>query len=138
MVGTLGIVNVTRDSFSDGGRYLASDDAIAHAERLLGDGADVIDVGAESTHPDAEDVPADVEIERLQPVVAALLQRGATLSVDTCKPDVMRAMLALGVHWLNDVAGFRSAAAMAAVAAAPHHVRFVVMFACGTTARAER
>lgn len=138
MVGTFGIVNVTRDSFSDGGRHLAPDAAIAHGERLLADGADVIDLGAESTHPDAEDVPAEVEARRLRPVVEALLRRGATVSIDTCKPDVMREMLALGVHWLNDVAGFCSAAAMAAVAGAPAHVRFVAMFARGSGARAER
>src|SRR5688572_30331740 len=128
MVGTFGIVNVTRDSFSDGGKYLAVDAAIAHAERLLADGADVIDLGAESTHPEAEDVPADVEIARLRPVADALLRRGAVISVDTRKPDVMRAMSALGVHWLNDVAGFRSEAAMAAVRAAPPNVCFVAMF----------
>lgn len=138
MVGTFGIVNVTRDSFSDGGRYLASDAAIAQAERLLGDGADVIDLGAESTGPDGEDVPADVEVARLRPVVDALLRRGAPVSIDTRKPDVMRAMLALGVHWLNDVTGFRSAPAMAAVAAAAPHVRFVAMFSRTATGRAER
>ena len=138
MVRTFGIVNVTRDSFSDGGRYLAADAAIAHAERLLTDGADVIDVGAESTHPEGEDVPADVELARLRPVVTALLARGAQVSVDTRKPDVMRAVAALGVHWLNDVDGFRSAAAMEVVRAAPRHVRFVAMFSRTATGRAER
>jgi dihydropteroate synthase type 2 len=138
MAGTFGIVNVTRDSFSDGGQYLAADAAVAHAERLLGGGADVIDLGAESTAPDGEDVPAGVEIERLRPVAAALLRRGAVISVDTRKPEVMRAMLALGVHWLNDVAGFRSDEAMAAVRAAPRHVRFVAMFSRTATGRADR
>jgi dihydropteroate synthase type 2 len=138
MVSIFGIVNVTRDSFSDGARFLDPAAAIAHAERLLADGADVIDVGAESTHPDAEDVRADEEIRRLTPIVQALRQRGANVSVDTCKPEVMRAMTALGVHWLNDVHGFRTPAALAAAAAAPPHVRCVVMHSRSTAARAER
>ncbi len=138
MVGIFGIVNVTRDSFSDGGRWLAAPDAIGRAERLLADGAEVIDVGAESTHPDAEDVPAAVEIERLAPVVDALCARGVAVSVDTRKPPVMQAMVARGVRWLNDVNGFRSAAAMAVVAAAPAAVRFVAMFARTASGRADR
>ena len=69
MVGTFAILNLTRDSFSDGGRYLLPEPALAHAERLLAAGANVLDVGAESTHPDAEDVPVDEELRRLVPVV---------------------------------------------------------------------
>lgn len=138
MVGLFGIVNVTRDSFSDGGRFLAPADAVTHARRLLADGADVVDVGAESTHPDAEDVSAAEEVRRLEPVVGELLRLGANVSVDTHKPEVMRAMGALGVHWLNDVHGFRSEAAMAAAAAAPAHTSFVVMFSRSAGARAER
>ena len=138
MVAIFGIVNVTHDSFSDGGRFLAPEAAIAQARRLLDDGADVVDVGAESTHPDAEDVPAEEEIRRLVPVVTELVRGGASVSVDTHKPAVMRAMIERGVHWLNDVRGFRSPDAMAAVAAAPAHVRFVVMFSKSQGARAER
>lgn len=138
MVRTFGIVNVTRDSFSDGGRYLVAADAIAHGERLLAAGADVLEVGAESTHPDAQDVPADEELARLEPVLAGLRARGAELAVDTCKPEVMRAVLARGVSWINDVAGFRSPAAMAVVAAAPPATRFVAMFARAAGPRAER
>ncbi|MBL8728784.1 MAG: dihydropteroate synthase [Planctomycetes bacterium] len=138
MVSIFGIVNVTRDSFSDGGRFLEPAAALAQAERLLTDGADVIDVGAESTHPDAEDVDEDAEIRRLTPVVQGLLARGANVSVDTCKPAVMAAMTALGVHWLNDVHGFRTPAALATAAAAPPHVRFVVMHSRSAAARAER
>jgi dihydropteroate synthase type 2 len=136
MVGILGIVNVTRDSFSDGGQFLRPAAAIAHAEQLLADGAAVVDVGAESTHPDAEDVTAAEEIARLEPVVAALLRRGAEVSVDTTKPDVMAAMAARGVAWLNDVAGFRSAAAVAA--AARSTARLCVMFARNDRPRAAR
>ncbi len=138
MVAIFGIVNVTRDSFSDGGRFLEPEDAIAHAERLRADGASVLVVGAESTHHDAEDVPADEEIRRLDPVVLALLRRGATVSVDTCKPVVMQAMLARGVQWLNCVQGFRAEGAMSVAAMAPAHVRFVVMFSRSRAARAER
>ena len=138
MVWTFGIVNVTRDSFSDGGRFLRPEAALEHARQLLADGADVLDLGAESTHPDAEDVPADEELRRLRPVAEKLLERGATVSIDTCKPVVMRAMTALGVHWLNDVSGFRTPQAMEAAAAAPASVRFVVMFSRSQGPRAQR
>src|SRR5690606_16523340 len=110
------------------GRFFEPEAAIAHAGELLACGADVIDVGAESSHPDAEDVTAAEEIRRLEPVVAALLAGGAAVSVDTTKPEVMRAMTALGVQWLNDVNGFRAPGALDAAASAPPHVRFVVMF----------
>ena len=86
MVGIFGIVNVTRDSFSDGGRFLQPADAITHARSLLADGADVLDIGAESTHPDSQPVEAAEEIARLEPVVTELLRGGARLSIDTVKP----------------------------------------------------
>jgi len=137
MAGIFGIVNVTRDSFSDGGRHLLPEAAISHARRLLVDGADVLDLGAESTHPDSEDVDAGEEIRRLEPVVKALVRTGAAVSIDTCKAEVMRAMTRLGVRWLNDVHGFREPESLAAAAAAPPAVRFVVMFSRGTGPRAE-
>lgn len=136
MVRLFGIVNVTADSFSDGGRWLEPAAAIARAEQLLADGADVIDVGAESTSAEAAAVPAELEIERLTPVVEALLARGAEVSVDTVKPAVMRAMTALGVHWINDVAGMRQPESIAAVAAST--ARVVVMFSRSRGPRAER
>jgi dihydropteroate synthase type 2 len=138
MVRTFGIVNVTRDSFSDGGRYFDPQAAIVHGEQLLAAGADVLDIGAESTHPDAERVDAAEELRRLHGVVPALLAVGARISIDTCKPTVMRAMTGLGVHWLNDVDGFRQPESLAAAAAAPAHVRFVVMFQRGAGPRAAR
>ena len=138
MVGIFGIVNITRDSFSDGGRWLEPAAAIAHAERLLAAGADVLDLGAESTHPDAEFVAADDELRRLVPVVDALLARAATVSIDSRQPPVMAALLARGVHWWNDIAGFQSPAAMAVAAAAPPHVRFVAMFQRGGAGKAAR
>lgn len=133
-----GIVNVTRDSFSDGGRFLASDAALEHADELLAGGADVLDLGAESTHPDSEDVSAEEEILRLAPVVAALVAKGAEVSIDTTKASVMTAMVAAGARWLNDVNGFRDEASMEAAASAPEQVRFVVMFSRASGGRAER
>jgi dihydropteroate synthase type 2 len=99
-------VNVSEDSFSDGGRFLAPAAAIAHAERLLADGADVIDVGAAASHPDAKRVPPDVEIRRLEPVVDALRARGAQVSIDTFAPEVQDWAVERGVAWLNDIDGF--------------------------------
>ncbi|MCB9877132.1 MAG: dihydropteroate synthase [Planctomycetes bacterium] len=133
-----GIVNVTADSFSDGGRWLDPQAAIAHAEELLAAGAHVLDLGAESTHPDAEDVAADEEIRRLAPVVEALVARGAEVSIDTTKGEVMRAMVARGARWLNDVNGFREADALQAAAGAPAAVRFVVMYSRSSSPRAGR
>jgi len=132
----LGIVNITRDSFSDGGRYLRVDQAIAHARQLVCDGAAIIDLGAESTHPDAEDVPAEEEITRLTPVVRALLADGVQVSVDTHKPLVMRAMLELGVHMINDVTALRDPEAVAAVRDWP--VRVVLMHSTSPGPRAQR
>ena len=133
-----GIVNVTRDSFSDGGRWFTPAAALEHAQRLLAAGADVIDLGAESTHPDAEHVSAEQEVERLAPVVEALRVRGVEISVDTVKPAVMQRVLSMGVQWLNDVNGFRDREALAAAAAAPANVRFVVMHSRARGGRAER
>lgn len=108
MATILGILNITRDSFSDGGRYLDQSAALAHARRLLDDGADVIDVGAASSHPDAEDVPADEQIARLSPVVAELKRWGCTVSVDACEPPVIAALLRLGADIINDITALAS------------------------------
>jgi dihydropteroate synthase type 2 len=132
----LGIVNVTRDSFSDGGRFLDPQAALEQARRLVAQGADVIDLGAESTHPDAESVPAEVEIERLTPIVQALRADGVAISIDTYKPLVMRAMLDLGVQYINDVTGVRSAESAAVLRDAD--VRVIVMHSRSSAARAER
>lgn len=111
----MGVVNLTADSFSDGGRWLEPSAAIAHAHRLLEEGADLLDLGAESTRPGAPPVPAEVELARLRPVLRALADAGVPLSVDTRKPEVMRAVLDEGADLINDVAGFRDAAAIDAV-----------------------
>ncbi len=123
----LGIVNLTRDSFSDAGRFLQPDAAIEHALQLSADGADIIDLGAESTHPDAEDVSAETETERLTPVIRELKRRGLTVSVDTSKPAVMRAVLELGADMINDVAGFTAAGALEALRGSG--ARLIVMHA---------
>ncbi|MBL8722700.1 MAG: dihydropteroate synthase [Planctomycetes bacterium] len=138
MVLVFGIVNVTDDSFSDGGRFRTAEAALAHGRRLWAEGAQVLDLGAESTHPDAADVPAAEEVRRLAPVVEALVAEGVPVSIDTCKPEVMRAFAGAGIAWLNDVHGFRSDAALAAAAAAPAAVRFVVMHSRSRAGRADR
>ncbi|MBS0318893.1 MAG: dihydropteroate synthase, partial [Proteobacteria bacterium] len=103
----MGIVNVTPDSFSDGGRYRATADALAHCEQLLRDGADILDIGGESTRPGAQPVPAAEELARVRPVVAGALRLGVPVSVDTSKPEVMQAVLDMGADIVNDVWALR-------------------------------
>jgi len=112
----MGIVNVTADSFSDGGRYLAPARAIAHAAALAADGAALLDVGGESTRPGAAPVPAEEELRRIRPVVAALVREGLAVSVDTMKPEVMRWAVGEGCALVNDVNGFLAPGAIEAVA----------------------
>jgi dihydropteroate synthase type 2 len=104
-----GIVNITEDSFSDGGRYLGPEAAIAHARKLVRDGADVIDLGAASSNPDAVPVAPEVEIARLAPVVEVLKADDIPVSIDTFGPDVQRWALAQRVEYLNDIQGFPDA-----------------------------
>lgn len=111
----MGILNVTPDSFSDGGRYVARDDALRQAERMLTDGADILDIGGESTRPGAPAVPVEQELERVVPLVEALTGIGVPLSIDTYKPEVMRAALAAGGDLINDIWGFRQPGAIEAV-----------------------
>jgi dihydropteroate synthase len=113
----MGVLNLTPDSFSDGGRWPDADAAIAHAMAMIDDGVDLLDLGAESTRPGAPTVPADLELSRLAPVIRALAGCGRPLSVDTRKPQVMRAVLDLGVDMINDVSGFADPQAIAAVSA---------------------
>jgi dihydropteroate synthase type 2 len=102
----LGILNITTDSFSDGGKYLAPLDALAHADRLLGEGADILDIGAASSHPDSSPVPPEAEIARLAAIVPALHDLGASLSIDSFSTPVQRWALEQGVDYLNDIHGF--------------------------------
>ncbi len=113
----MGIVNVTPDSFSDGGRHATTDAAIAHGLRLAEEGADILDIGGESTRPGAEDVPPDEELRRVIPVVEALAKQVAIpLSIDTSKPEVMRAAVAAGAGMINDVYALRREGALDAAA----------------------
>lgn len=101
----MGIVNVTEDSFSDGGKWINVDDAVEHAHRLVKAGADMIDVGGESTRPGATRVPADVEIARVTPVIKALNADGIKTSVDTMRASTAAAAAEAGVSMINDVSG---------------------------------
>ena len=112
----MGIVNVTPDSFADGGRYFNHADALAHARQLIDEGADVIDIGGESTRPRAADVSPDEEIRRVVPLLEALAPSAVPLSVDTSKPEVMRAALAAGAAIINDVRALQQPGAVEAVA----------------------
>jgi dihydropteroate synthase len=113
----MGIVNITPDSFSDGGRSAAA--AIAHCEQLLADGADLLDLGGESTRPGSRPVPVDEELARVLPVLDAALTLGCPISVDTNKPEVMREVLARGADIVNDIHALRSAGALDIVANHP-------------------
>lgn len=113
----MGVLNVTPDSFSDGGRYLDPLRAVDRALQMVSEGADLVDVGGESTRPGADAVPVDEELRRVVPVVEALVGRGIAVSIDTSKPEVARVALAAGAVVLNDVTGLRDPA-MRAVAAA--------------------
>ena len=104
----MGIVNATPDSFSDGGQFLAPDAAVSQARRLIADGADILDLGAESTRPGATQVPADVEIARIIPLIAVIRAMSQIpISVDTMKPEVARAAMAAGANIWNDVTALR-------------------------------
>lgn len=113
----MGIVNATPDSFSDGGRDPAA--SLRHCETLVGQGADILDIGGESTRPGSDPVPVDEEWRRIEPVLRHALSLGVAVSVDTCKPEVMRRALDLGVDIVNDVAALRAPGAVDAVAAHP-------------------
>lgn len=112
----MGVVNTTPDSFSDGGRYLDAKAAIAHGLRLADEGADILDIGGESTRPGSAEVPIDEELARILPVLEGLKGSGRALSIDTRKPEVMRAVLAAGADMVNDINGFRAPGAIEAVA----------------------
>lgn len=99
----MGIVNVTPDSFSDGGQHNSASAAVAHAMKLVADGADILDIGGESTRPGAQDVSVNEELDRVLPVVEKLAQTGAVISVDTSKPEVMKQAVKAGAHIINDI-----------------------------------
>jgi len=111
----MGILNVTPDSFSDGGRHHALEFAVEGAEQMIRDGVDIIDIGGESTRPGSPSVPIDEELRRVMPVIYALRELGVPLSIDTCKPEVMREAIIAGADMINDINGFRAPGALEAV-----------------------
>ncbi len=115
----MGIVNVTPDSFSDGARHADARSALAHCERLLEQGADILDIGGESSRPGAAPVPVEDELARVLPVLKAAASLGCPLSVDTMKPEVMRAALDLGIDIVNDIHALQADGAVEAVSAHP-------------------
>jgi len=115
----MGIVNVTPDSFSDGGRHASTIAALRHCEQLLKDGADILDIGGESTRPGSPAVPLSEELARVVPLVREAVALGVPISVDTYKPAVMRAVLDMGADIVNDIWALRQPGALAVVAAYP-------------------
>jgi dihydropteroate synthase len=131
-----GIVNVTEDSFSDGGRFLDPNAALGHARALVEAGAHVIDLGAAASNVDAKPVSADEEIRRLDPVIAGLQRDGTPVSVDSFLPDVQRFAVARRVDYLNDIQGFPDPSLYPELAAA--RCKLVVMHAAQGRGRAQR
>ncbi|WP_136419296.1 dihydropteroate synthase [Herbaspirillum sp. ST 5-3] len=111
----MGILNITPDSFSDGGQFHSLDLALSRAEQMIADGVDIIDIGGESSRPGAEPLPLDEELRRVMPVLYALRDCGKPLSLDTYKPEVMREAIAAGVDMINDINGFRADGALSVV-----------------------
>jgi dihydropteroate synthase len=123
----MGVLNITPDSFSDGGQFIAPERALAHARRMISEGADIIDVGAESTRPyGAEPISAEQELQRLQPVLAAVVALGTPVSIDSMKSEIVAWALGLGARIANDVWGLQRDPAMADVIAR-HGAPVIVM-----------
>ena len=112
----MGVVNVTPDSFSDGGRFFGTQQALEHARVLIEEGADILDIGGESSRPAAEPVGLDEELRRVMPVLEQLAQMPVPVSVDTCKPEVMRRAIAAGAAMVNDINALREPGALEEVA----------------------
>ncbi|MEQ8207405.1 MAG: dihydropteroate synthase, partial [Woeseia sp.] len=134
----MGILNVTSDSFSDGGRFLHFDDARRQALEMVAAGADFIDIGGESTRPGAANVPVAEEVERVVPVIEAVAREtGALISVDTSKAEVMRAAVAAGACLINDVYALRRNGALAAASELPAAVCLMHMLGSPATMQAD-
>lgn len=112
----MGIINVTPDSFSDGGAYLSAKQAIAHGRRLIDEGADILDIGGESTRPGSQQVTVNEELNRVMPVVDGLMDSGIPISIDTSKPEVMKHAIEAGANIINDVNALRNPGALELVA----------------------
>ncbi|KIF82231.1 dihydropteroate synthase [Noviherbaspirillum autotrophicum] len=111
----MGILNVTPDSFSDGGHFQSLDLALSRAEQMIAEGVDIIDIGGESTRPGSQPLPLEEELRRVMPVIYALRDCGKPLSIDTYKPEVMREAIAAGADMINDINGFRANTALSVV-----------------------
>ena len=111
----MGVLNVTPDSFSDGGHYRSLEFAVSRAEEMVASGVDIIDIGGESTRPGSPSVPVSEELARVMPALYALQEAGKALSVDTCKPEVMREAIIAGADMINDINGFQAPGAIEAV-----------------------
>jgi len=122
----MGILNITPDSFADGGKYLSTRDALIRVEEMLAEQVDIIDIGGESTRPGAERVSEDEELARVLPVIKEALALGATVSVDTMRAKVAKAAISLGAHFINDVSGGLADINMASVIA-ESKVKYVAM-----------
>ncbi|MEQ1816641.1 MAG: dihydropteroate synthase [Nitrosomonas sp.] len=127
----MGVINVTPDSFSDGGFYLSTQQAIAHARNLIDEGVDILDIGGESTRPGSQQVSIDEELKRVIPVLEALVITNTPISIDTSKPEVMKYAIASGAFMINDVNALRSPGALETVAQ-NNHVRICLMHMQGT------
>jgi len=123
----MGILNITPDSFADGGKYLSKSDAITQGRRLIAEGVDIIDVGGESTRPGAERISEEDELTRVIPVVIELVKDGAVISVDTMRAEVAKQAIAAGATYINDVSGGLADEKMAQVIASNPNIQYVVM-----------
>jgi dihydropteroate synthase len=123
----MGILNITPDSFADGGKYLSKEDAIKQGRRLIAEGADIIDVGGESTKPGVDRVSEADELERVIPVVTELVKDGAVISVDTMRSEVAKQAIAAGASYINDVSGGLADEKMASVIAQNPKIQYIAM-----------
>ena len=123
----MGILNVTPDSFADGGKYLTTKEAVNHGRQLLAEGADIIDVGGESTKPGVDRVSEATELERVIPVIEELLKEGAIISVDTMRSNVAKEAISKGVSYINDVSGGLADEKMLSIISANPSIQYIVM-----------
>ena len=123
----MGILNITPDSFADGGKYLSKEDAITQGRRLIAEGADIIDVGGESTKPGVDRVSEADELERVIPVVTELVKDGAVISVDTMRSEVAKQAIVAGASYINDVSGGLADEKMASVIAQNPKIQYIAM-----------
>ena len=123
----MGILNITPDSFADGGKYLSKSDAITQGRRLIAEGVDIIDIGGESTRPGAERISEEDELTRVIPVVIELVKDGAVISVDTMRAEVAKQAITAGATYINDVSGGLADEKMAQVIASNPNIQYIVM-----------